>query len=309
MSIIVNFIDENREEFGVEPIVRVLKNTPARIAVSSYYAFKKREPSDRERRDGRLCQVIMQIFEENYSVYGARKIWHVLARDHAGEFGPVARCTVERLMDHLGIQGLARRRKRPSTKSAPASECPDDLVKRDFTAPGPNCVWVADITYIPTQAGWVYAAFILDVYSREIVGWQVTNHLRESLATDALTMGLSARYRAGEDLSGLVHHSDRGVQYRAIRYGETLGESKAVASVGSKGDSYDNAMAEALNSLYKGELIDHHAWSGLIEVMAATAEWIGWYNHRRLHSGLDYRPPIEAHHHGLVNDPIEVTAA
>ena len=218
----MEFIDDNKEEFGVEPIVRVLKDTPARIATSSYYAYKNRPPSDRDLRDERLMVVIDQIFTDNYSVYGARKMWHALNRDHAGEFGHVARCTVERLMKQMGIRGLNRRRKRPATKSAAAEECPDDQVNRDFSAEAPNCLWVADITYISTAAGWVYAAFILDVFSREIVGWQVTNHLRESLATDALNMALSARYRAGEDVTGLVHHSDRGVQGEFNRLSQHL---------------------------------------------------------------------------------------
>lgn len=305
----MEFIDDNKEEFGVEPIVRVLKDTPARIATSSYYAYKNRPPSDRDLRDERLMVVIDQIFTDNYSVYGARKMWHALNRDHAGEFGHVARCTVERLMKQMGIRGLNRRRKRPATKSAAAEECPDDQVNRDFSAEAPNCLWVADITYISTAAGWVYAAFILDVFSREIVGWQVTNHLRESLATDALNMALSARYRAGEDVTGLVHHSDRAVQYRAIRYGETLGDSEVVASVGSKGDSFDNAMAEALNSNYKGELIDRRSWSGLIEVMAKTSEWVGWYNHSRLHSSIGHRPPREVHNEAVTAPFLRATAA
>ncbi len=152
---------------------------------------------------------------------------------------------------------------------------------------------MADITYVPTRAGWVYTTFILDVFNRQIVGWQVTNHLRESLARDALTMALAAKYRAGEDVSGLVHHSDRGVQFRSIRYGQTLAESQIIASVGSRGDSYDNAMAEALNSVYKAELIDRHVWSGLIQVIAETSQWVAWYNQRRLHSAIDYRPPNE----------------
>src|SRR5699024_8311418 len=267
------------------------------------------QPSDRALQGERLMVVIEQIFTANCSGYGARKIWHVLDRDHTGEFDHVARCTVERLMKRMGIRGLNRRRKRPSTKSASAEECPDDQVNRDFTAEAPNCLWVADITYIPTAAGWVYAAFILDVFSREIVGWQVTNHLRESLATDALNMALAARYRAGEDVTGLVHHSDRGVQYRAIRYGETLGESEVVASVGSKGDSFDNAMAEALNSNYKGELIDRQSWTGLIEVMAATAQWVGWYNQTRLHSSLGYRPPRDVHNEALAKGLPQTAAA
>ena len=156
-------------------------------------------------------------------------------------------------------------------------------------------LWVADITYIPTRTGWVYAAFVLDAYSREIVGWQVTNHLRASLARDALDMALSARLRAGEDVSGLIHHSDRGVQYRSITYGEALAESKVVASVGSRGDSYDNAMAEALNSVFKAELIDRRAWPALTDVIVETSTWIGWYNNRRLHSALGHRPPREVH--------------
>ena len=175
-----------------------------------------------------------------------------------------------------------------------ADQCPADLVDRNFHAPSANRLWLADITYVPTRAGWVYTAFVMDACTREIVGWQVTNHLRESLARDALAMALAARYRAGEGVSGLVHHSDRGAQYRALRYGETLADSEVVSSVGSRGDSYDNAMAEALNSVYKGELIDRHDWEGLVEVMAATSSWVGWYNSRRLHSGIGYRPPHEA---------------
>ncbi|MFE2656713.1 IS3 family transposase [Brevibacterium sp. NPDC059310] len=192
--------------------MRALSGTAARIAVSSYYAYKKRQRSARARRDQALMVVIQDVYEANYSCYGVRKMWKAINRGYADQFGSVARCTVERLMAQLGIDGIRRRRKRPKTASARAGDCPDDLVDREFTAAGPNCLWVADITYVPTQAGWVYAMFILDVFTREIVGWQVTNHLRESLARDALTMALAAKFRAGEDVSGLVHHSDRGVQ-------------------------------------------------------------------------------------------------
>lgn len=306
---IVGFIDEYKHEFGVEPIVLALKGTAAQIAVSSYYAFKKRPPSHREVRDEALMTVIETVYEENYSCYGARKMWHELNRKHTDRFGPVARCTVERLMRQMGIDGIRRKRKRPKTASARAEECPEDLVERAFAAEGPNCLWVADITYIPTDAGWVYAAFVLDVFSREIVGWQVTNHMRESLARDALTMALAARYRVGEDVTGLVHHSDRGVQYRSIRYGQTLSDSEVVASVGSRGDSYDNAMAEALNSVFKSELIDRRPWSGLIEVIAETSKWVGWYNRKRLHSGIGYRTPVEAHDAWMDKHfPLEVAA-
>nr|WP_102161360.1 IS3 family transposase [Zhihengliuella halotolerans] len=303
---IVEFIDENRDEFGVEPIVRALSGTAARIAVSSYYAFKKREPSARAVRDEELMNVIMDVYEANYSCYGIRKMWHELNREYQDRFSRVARCTVERLMRRLGIDGVRRKQKRPKTRSAQPSECPQDLVEREFTAAAPNRLWVADITYVPTGAGWVYATFILDVFHREIVGWQVTNHMRESLARDALTMALARKYRDGEDVSGLIHHSDRGVQFRSIRYGETLAASDVVASVGSCGDSYDNAMAEALNSVYKAELIDRRHWSGLIEVVAETSKWVDWYNTKRLHSSIGYRAPLEAYsawvNHGATTD-------
>ena len=306
---IVDFIDENKHEFGVEPIVRALKGTAARIAVSSYYAFKKRQPSARALRDEELMVAIKDVYEANYSCYGVRKMWHAINREYAERFGPVARCTVERLMRRLGIDGVRRKRKRPKTRSARAEACPEDLVEREFRAPAPNRLWVADITYVPTAAGWVYAAFILDVFHREVVGWQVTNHMRESLARDALTMALAAKYRAGEDVSGLVHHSDRGVQFQSIRYGETLAESDVVASVGSRGDSYDNAMAEALNSVYKAELIDRRQWSGLVEVMAETSKWVAWYNQERLHSGNEYRPPFEVRAEWIDQDATASVAA
>ncbi|WP_420836304.1 IS3 family transposase, partial [Brevibacterium iodinum] len=283
MQVIVGFIDNNRDEFGVEPIVRALSGTAARIAVSSYYAYKLRQPSARAVRDRELKTAIRDVYEANYSCYGVRKMWKAINREYADRFGNIARCTVERLMRQLGIDGVRRRRKRPKTASARAEECPEDLVEREFAARRPNCLWVADITYVPTRSGWVYTTFILDVFHREF------------LARDALTMALAAKFRAGEDVSGLVHHSDRGVQFRSIRYGETLAESEIVASVGSRGDSYDNAMAEALNSVYKAELIDRREWSGLIDVMAETSKWIGWYNRRRLHSAIGYRPPFEVH--------------
>ncbi len=236
---IVGFIDENKHEFGVDPVVRALSGTAARIAVSSYYAYKNRPLTARAIRDQELIVVIRDVYEANYSCYGVRKMWKAINRGYAHRFGPVTRCTVERLMRRLDIDGIRRKRKRPTTASARAEECPDDLVEREFTAPGPNCVWIADITHVPTQAGWVYTTFILDVFHREIVGWQVTNHMRESLARDSLTMALAAEYRDGEDVSGLVHHSDRGVQFRSIRHGEALEESEIVASVESRGDSYD----------------------------------------------------------------------
>ncbi len=286
-----------------------MQGTRAQIAVSSYYAFKKRPPSARSVRDEQLMPKLLAIYEENYSCYGVRKMWHAMNHEHAEAFGPIARCTVQRLMKKLGIDGVRRKRKKPKTRSADPEACPMDLVDRQFTAAAPNRLWVADITYVRTQAGWVYAMFILDVFSREIVGWQVTNHMRESLARDALMMALARKYRDGEDVTGLVHHSDRGVQFRSIRYGQALAESRVVASVGSRGDSYDNAMAEALNSVYKAELIDRREWSGQVEVMAETSRWVGWYNSRRLHSALGYRSPADVHQQWIARPGTAAEAA
>lgn len=204
-----------------------MQGTRAQIAVSSYYAAKQRPPSARSVRDEQLLPKLRAVYEENYSCYGVRKMWHAMNNQHGDQFGTIARCTVERLMKITGIDGVWRKRKKPTTRSADPESCPVDLVDlvdlvdRQFTVAAPNRLWVADITYVPTHAGWVYAMFILDVFSREIVGWQVTNHMRESLARDALMMALARKYRDGEDVTGLVHHSDRGVQgefYRSSQH-------------------------------------------------------------------------------------------
>lgn len=294
-KVIIDFIDQHKDELGVEPIIRALQGTRAQISVSPYYAAKQRPPSARRVRDEQLLPKLRAVYEENYSCYGVRKMWHAMNNQHGDQFGTIARCTVERLMKITGIDGVRRKRKKPKTRSADPESCPVDVVDRQFTAAAPNRLWVADITYVPTHAGWVYAMFILDVFSREIEGWQVTNHMRESLARDALMTPLARKYKDGEDVTSLVHHSDPGVQFRSIRYGQALAESNAIASVGSKGDSYDNAMAEALNSVYKAELIDRKQWSGQVEVMAETSRWVGWYNSQRLHSALGYRPLAHVH--------------
>jgi putative transposase len=263
------------------------------IAPSTYYAAKKREenPPARDARDEELKIEIMRVWKEKgRGVYGARKVWHELRREGTD----VARCTVERLTGELGIAGASARRKRPRTTvpAGPGHERPSDLLERDFSAPAPNRRRVADITYVDTVAGFVYTAFILDLFSRKIVGWQVSDTLRAELALDALEMALWAR---GEQMDGqLVHHSDRGVQYTSIRYTERLGEVNAVRSVGRKGDSCDNAAAEALNSLYKKELIEREGpWSGTADVMLATLDWVAWYNQERLHSACAHIPPEE----------------
>jgi transposase InsO family protein len=256
--VVVDYIDAHRDQvvegkkLGVEPICEAPREAGVQIAPSSYYATKTRPPSARSVRDAELVEDIKVAHKANLGVYGARKIHAELNREGI----PVARCTVERLMRAQGLRGIPREKTRKTTIGDGAeTERPEDLVKRKFIATAPNQLWVAELTYIRTHSGWVYAAFILDVFSRMVVGWQVSTSLRTDLALDALDMGLWTRQRAGQDLTGLIHHSDRGVQYRAIRYTERLAEAEAVASVGSRGESYDNAMAEAFNSLFKAECI------------------------------------------------------
>ena len=247
-------------------------------------------------RDRELLTQVRAVHADNLGVYGARKVHAQLRRQGHS----VARCTVERLMKVDGLQGIARLKTRKTTRSEGAeTPRPADRVNRQFTAAAPNALWVADPTYIRTHSGWVYAAFVLDVFSRMVVGWQVSTTMHTDLALDALNMGLWARSRAGHDVAGLIHHSDRGVQYRAIRYTERLAEAEAVTSVGSKGDSYDNAMAEAFNSLFKAECIRNHVmrprggWAGVGEVEIAVAEYVEWFNHRRLHGEIGHVPPVE----------------
>jgi putative transposase len=274
----------------VEPVCAALDFSP-----STYYKAKKRQcvPSDREVRDEELKKEIMRVWEGvGRRVYGARKVWTQLNREGI----VVARCTVERLMAELGITGVCATRKRPrTTEPGGAADWPADLLDRDFAAQAPNQRWVADLTYVATAAGWVYTAFIVDLFSRMIVGWQVAVHLRADLALDALEMAIWSRTNGRRDgLGDLVHHSDRGVQYTSISYTERLEQIGAVRSVGSKGDSYDNAVAESLNSLYKKELIDFHGpWEGTVDVTIATMEWVAWYNTERIHSYCEDMPPKE----------------
>ena len=261
--------------------------------MSSYYFAKKRvdEPTARETRDAALKDKIMEVWkgEKGREVYGARKVWLELNREGVA----VARCTVERLMRDLGISGVRGRQKKPrTTVPGDPADRPSDLLDRCFDAVAPNRRWVADITYVGTLHGFVYTSFIMDLFARRILGWQVADHMRADLAVDAFEMAVWARRH--ETIEHLVHHSDRGVQYTATRYTERLEEAKAVRSVGSKGDSYDNAAAESLNSLYKRELIDlQKNWQGVDDVMVATADWVCWYNEVRLHSYSGDMPPKE----------------
>jgi putative transposase len=278
------FINEHKMRWGVEPICREVQFAPA-----TYYAATARLPSARTLRDDDLKAAIGRVFHEHLGVYGADKVWAQLKREGIR----VARCTVERLMRGLGLRGVVRGRSRVRTTFGDEAVArPADLVARQFRATTPNRLWVADLTYVKTHSGWVYVAFIIDVFSRYVVGWQASRSLRTDLALDALEMAL---WRRGScQLDGLVHHSDRGVQYLAIRYTERLAEAGAVSSVGSRGDSYDNALAESFNGLYKVELIHHRGpWSGLSDVEHATLEYVDWFNRRRLHGELGMVPPAE----------------
>jgi putative transposase len=280
----VRFIEAHQARWGVEPICRVVQ-----IAPRSYYAAVNRAPSARQQRDAVLKVAIRRVWDAHRRVYGADKVWAQLNREGVR----VARRTVERLMRELGLRGVVRgRRSVRTTLCDEASDRPADLVARQFRAPGPNRLWVADLTYVKTHSGWVYVAFIVDVFSRFVVGWQASRSLRTDLALDALEMALWAR--RARRLTGLIHHSDRGVQYLAVRYTERLADAGVLASVGSRGDSYDNALAESFHGLYKAELIRHDGpWRGLDDVEFATLEYVDWFNHRRLHGELGMVPPAE----------------
>jgi putative transposase len=277
------FIDAQRASFGVEPICQTLA-----IAPSSYYAARSRPPSARSVRDGELELDIGRIHSGNFAVYGARKLWRALHREGT----EVGRDRVARLMRRLGLAGAVRGKTRRTTIPSELSPRPADLVERVFSAPAPNRLWVADLTYVSTWAGFCYTAFVIDAFSRRIVGWRVANSLRAELALDALEMAIWSR--RSSDLAGLVHHSDRGVQYLAIRYTERLADAGAVTSVGSRGDSYDNALAETVNGLYKTELIRRRGpWRTADQVELATAAWVAWWNEQRLHSACGDIPPAE----------------
>ncbi len=278
----MDYINDNRDEFGVEPICDVLQ-----FASSTYYAAKSRVPSARSLRDAVLLPIVLTLWVGNYEVYGVRKMWKAMTR--AGH--DIGRDQVGRLMAELGIQGVQRGATRRTTRPDPTADRHPDLVDRQFVADRPNALWVTDLTLVPTWAGMVYVCFITDAFSRMIVGWRVTTHMRTSMVLDSLEM---ARWSRGTRLEELVCHSDAGSQFTSIRYGERLDELGARPSIGSVGDSYDNALAEAVNSLYKTELIRHQGpWKGVDDVELATLGWVHWFNHERLHGTLGDVPPAE----------------
>jgi transposase InsO family protein len=285
----IGFIDDHRDAYGVEPICRVLP-----IAPSTYHAHAARRADPdtapaRTRRDVVLRRYIRRVWEENFRVYGVRKVWRQLGREGI----EVARCTVARLMREMGLKGAVRGKPVKTTVRDRAAPCPLDRVNREFQAPRPNALWVSDFTYVATWAGFAYVAFVIDAYARRIVGWRVSRTAHASFVLDALEQALHERRPAQG--GGLVHHSDRGVQYLSIKYTERLAEAGVEPSVGSVGDSYDNALAETINGLYKTEVIRRCGpWRSLEAVELATLEWVDWFNHRRLLEPIGNIPPAEA---------------
>jgi putative transposase len=279
----VSFIDQHKNRFGVEPICQTLQ-----VAPSTYYAALSRPASARRVRDEELKADITRVHGENFDVYGVEKVWKQLRRENIA----CGRDRVARLMAELELMGAVRGKTWRTTTPGEAGHRPADLVERNFTASAPNRLWVADLTYVSTWSGVAYVAFVTDVFSRYIVGWKVSTSLRAELALDALEMAIWAR--RSHDLSGLVHHSDRGSQYLSIRYTERLADERAVVSVGSRGDSYDNALAESVIGLYKTEVVKKQAsWRSFEQLELATMRWVDWYNNRRLHSSIGDVPSAE----------------
>ncbi|MCZ8235627.1 MAG: IS3 family transposase [Inhella sp.] len=287
-QVLKGFVDQHRQQFGVESICRVLQ-----IAPSAYWrhAARQRNPvlcSRRAQRDASLVPQVQRVWQANMKVYGADKVWRQLNREGVA----VARCTVERLMRREGMQGVRRGKAVRTTVPDPKAPCPLDRVNRQFRAERPNQLWVSDFTYVSTWQGWVYVAFVVDVFSRRIVGWRQSSSMQTEFVLDALEQALYDRKPS--DNGSLTHHSDRGSQYLSIRYSERLAEAGIEPSVGSKGDSYDNALAETINGLYKAEVIHRRGtWKTKQAVELATLEWVAWFNHHRLMEPLGYLPPAE----------------
>jgi putative transposase len=284
-----SFIDAHRDEYGVEPICRVLPIAPSTYRAHAARRVDPRLRSNRSKVDEVLSPEVERVWRENFQVYGVRKVWRQLRREQFD----VARCTVQRLMRRLGLRGIIRGKTVRTTISDPKAPCPRDHVQRQFSADRPNKLWVSDFTYVSSWQGMVYVAFVIDVFARRIVGWRASSSARTDFVLDALEQALYARKPVGPDR--LIHHSDRGVQYVSIRYTERLAEAGLEPSVGSVGDSYDNALAETINGLYKAEVIHRRpSWRTREEVEWATLNWVDWFNNRRLLEPIGNIPPAEA---------------
>lgn len=290
---VIQFIDDHRDRFGVEPICRVLTEHQVKIAPSGYYAFKKRPASARSIADAGLIVQIERVFWDRKlgrGISGARKIWRLLRREGI----VVARCTVERLMHQQGLRGIRRGEQFVTTRPDSTTIRPADHVQRRFRADRPNELWVVDFTYVPTWSGMAFTAFVTDVFARRIVGWRTMNRMPTELPLNALEMALWVRDRAGEDVTGVIQHSDAGAQYTSIRYAERLADVGAIASIGTVGDSYDNALAESVVGLYKTECVKIDGpFRTADELELATLSWVHWFNEYRLHSSIGYLTPIE----------------
>ena len=302
---IVEFIDRHHDVYGVEPICAQLKELGCGFAPSSYYEARCRPESRRSLRDKELKAAILKEYDENYRCYGARKMWLELR----GKGIDVARCTVERLMKTLGLQGARRGKVKRTTTPDPAATRAQDLVKRDFCPLAPNKLWVADFTYVSTLAGWVYVAFVIDAYARRVLGWKVSSSMTADLVLDAINQAIFARRREGvKDFSGLIHHNDAGSQYTSVRFTDRLIEAGIDASIGTVGDAHDNALAESINGLYKTELIKpQRPWRNANHVEVETATYLDWFNNRRLYEYCGDMPPVKLErifYSGLSNDGV-----
>jgi len=283
------FIDEHREVYGVEPICRVLPIAPSTYRAHAAALADPSRRAERRKRDASLRPEIGRVWRANFEVYGVRKIWRQLNREGI----EVARCTVARLMSEMGLAGAVRGKPVKTTISNPATPCPEDRVNRQFHAPRPNALWLSDFTYVATWAGFVYVAFVIDAFARRSVGWRVSRSMQAGFVLDALEQALHARRPVQSD--GLIHHSDRGSQYVSIKYTERLAEAGIEPSVGTVGDSYDNALAETIIGLFKTEVIHRCGpWRSYDAVEMATLEWVDWFNNRRLLEPIGNIPPAEA---------------
>ncbi|MFD0360078.1 IS3 family transposase [Nocardia sp. GCM10030253] len=311
-SLIVRFITEHqgrRERgglrWGVESICAALTELGIKAAPSTYYAHRGKAATQQQRRDGELKPQIQRVHAENFGVYGARKVWLQLNREGI----EVAQCTVERLMRELGLRGAVRGKAKRTTIPDPAAPRPADLVQRRFAPAAPNRLWVADITYVSTWSGWVYVAFVIDAYARRILGWRTSTSMTTTLVLDAIEHAIWTREREGWDVKDVVHHNDRGSQYTSIAFSERLAEHGIQPSVGAVGSSFDNALVETINGLYKTELIKPRGpWRTLDQVELATAEWVDWFNHRRLYQYCGDIPPVEMETAYYAQQPAQQTA-